>query len=82
MELHSDDKDIVTFLPLLTWGVFVVQDKTVGLAIDYYANAEDAAALRLSRLQVHMDAGPAQELARSLQSHAATVLAKTSGART
>jgi len=37
----------------------VVQGRTVGLAADYYANAEDAAAGKLTRIQLHLDPDPA-----------------------
>jgi hypothetical protein len=62
MELETDANGIITFLPLKQWMVTVVQDKTVGLAIDYYANAADAAAGRVSRIQLHLDPGPAREM--------------------
>ena len=62
MELETDENGIVTFLPLITWGVSIVQGRTVGLAVDYYASAEDAAAQRLTRLQLHLDPAPASEL--------------------
>jgi hypothetical protein len=67
MELETDDKGIITFLPILNWSVTVVQGKTVGLALDYYASAEDAAASRLSRIQLHLDPGPAQQLGRAME---------------
>jgi hypothetical protein len=70
MELETDERGIVTFLPLINWGVSLVQGATVGLALDYYASAEDAAARRLTRLQVHLDPGGAQAMARSLQTRA------------
>ena len=55
MELETDDRGIVTFLPLTAWMVSIVQDKFVGLAVDYYATAEDAAAGKTSRIQLHID---------------------------
>ena len=70
MELETDATGIVTFLPMMNWGVCVVQGRTVGLAVDYYANAADAAAGKLSRIQLHLDpepaasAGPRADLAR------------------
>jgi hypothetical protein len=66
MELETDAKGIITFLPLKQWMVTVVQDQTVGLAIDYYADAADAAAGRVSRIQLHLDPGPAQQLGRAI----------------
>ncbi|HXQ13801.1 MAG TPA: hypothetical protein VN814_04170 [Caulobacteraceae bacterium] len=76
MELETDDKGIVTFLPVINWAVTIVQDKTVGLAVDYYASAEDAAALRLSRIQLHLDPAPAQQLGRAIEKRGDTVLAQ------
>ena len=67
MELETDDKGIVTFLPLAGWGVSIVQDKTVGLAVDYYATAEDAAAKRPSRIQLHMDDEVARQIGRAME---------------
>jgi hypothetical protein len=75
MELETDDKGLVSFLPVLTWGVWVVQGRTVGLAADYYANAEDAAAQKLTRIQLHLDPAPAASLGRALISHAERVQA-------
>lgn len=80
VELETDEKGIVTFLPLITWGVSIVQGKTVGLAIDYYASAEDVAAQRLSRLQVHLDPQGAKEMARVLQDRGERLLAPGGGA--
>ena len=70
MELHTDEKGIVSFLPVVTWGVWVVQDRTVGLAVDYYASAEDAAAQKTSRIQLHLDPAAAASVGRALISHA------------
>ena len=80
VELETDEKGIVTFMPLITWGVSIVQGKTVGLAIDYYASAEDLAAQRLSRLQVHVDAQAAKDIGRVLQDRGERVLASGGGA--
>jgi hypothetical protein len=74
MELETDERGIVTFLPLMSWGVTVVQDKTVGLAIDYYASAEDAAAAKVTRLQVHIDPGAAREIGRAMQARGDLIL--------
>ena len=75
MELETDANGIVTFLPILNWSVTVVQGKTVGLAVDYYATAADAAALRSSRIQLHLDPGPAQQLGRAMAQQGERVLA-------
>ena len=74
MELEADARGIVTFMPIAAWFVSLVQGKTVGLAIDYYASAEDAAASRLSRIQLHLDPGPAQQLGRALEKRGEMVL--------
>ncbi len=74
MELETDARELVTFLPLKQWMVTVVQDKTVGLAFDYYASAADAAAGRVSRIQLHLDPEPAQRLGRSITQHGDMVL--------
>jgi hypothetical protein len=73
MELETDAAGNVTFLPVLTWGVWVVQGRTVGVAADYYANAADAAAGKLTRIQLHLDPEPAATLGRALISHAEKV---------
>lgn len=70
MELQTDEKGLVSFLPVMTWGVWTVQGRTVGLAVDYYANAEDAAAQRVTRIQLHLDPAAAAQAGRSLISHA------------
>jgi hypothetical protein len=75
MELETDTNGIVTFLPILNWSVTVVQGKTVGLAVDYYASAADAAAMRSSRVQLHLDPGPAQQLGRAMARQGERVLA-------
>jgi hypothetical protein len=75
MELETDAAGNVTFLPVLTWGVWVVQGRTVGLAADYYASAADAAAGKLTRIQLHLDPEPAATLGRALISHAEKVQA-------
>jgi hypothetical protein len=80
VELETDEKGIVTFLPLITWGVSIVQGKTVGLAMDYYASAEDVAAQRLSRLQVHLDVQGAKDMGRVLQEHSDRLRASGGGA--
>ena len=80
MELETDEKGIVTFLPIMNWAVTIVMDKTVGLAVDYYANAEDAAASRLSRIQLHLDPGPAQQLGRALEKRGDMVLGSSGAA--
>ena len=74
MELETDENGIVTFLPIINWSVTIVQDKTVGLAVDYYASAEDVAASRLSRIQLHLDPGPAQQLGRAIEKRGEMVL--------
>ena len=79
MELETDEKGLVTFLPVITWGVFVVQGKTIGIAADYYASAEDAAAEKLTRIQMHLDPNPAASLGRALINHAARVQVQNSG---
>jgi hypothetical protein len=78
MELQTDANDIVTFVPVLEWGVFIVQEKTVGVAFDYCASAEDAEAQKRSRIQLHLDPTAALELARALASHA-TMLQRRTG---
>jgi hypothetical protein len=67
MELETDEKGIVTFLPLAGWLVSIVQDQTVGLAVDYYANAEEAAAARTSRIQIHIDPEVARQIGRAVE---------------
>ena len=74
MELETDKNGIVTFLPIINWAVTIVQDKTVGLAVDYYASAEDAAAGRLSRIQLHLDPAPAQQMGRAIEKRGDMVL--------
>jgi hypothetical protein len=74
MELETDEKGIVTFLPILNWSVTVVQGKTVGLALDYFASAADAAAGRTSRIQLHLDPGPAQQMGRAMVNQGGLVL--------
>ena len=81
MELETDASGLVTFLPLKQWMVTVVQDKTVGLAIDYYASAQDAAAGRVSRIQLHLDPEPAQRLGRSIAQHGSRVLGSSAAPR-
>ena len=66
MELETDANGVITFMPLKQWMVTVVQDKTVGLAFDYYASAADAAAGRVSRIQLHLDPAPARDLGRAI----------------
>jgi hypothetical protein len=70
MELETDENGNVTFLPVITWGVWVVQGRTVGLGADYYASPADAAAHKLTRIQLHLDPAPAAALGRTLISHA------------
>jgi len=67
MELETDEKGIVTFLPLRAWSVSIVQDKTVGLAVDYFASAEDAVAGRTSRIQLHIDDEVARQIGRAME---------------
>lgn len=74
MELETDDSGVVTFLPVINWAVTIVQDKTVGLAVDYYASAADAAAGRLSRIQLHLDPSPAQQMGRAIEKRGDAVL--------
>jgi hypothetical protein len=73
MELQTDEKGIVSFLPVVTWGVWVVQDKTVGLAVDYYASLEDAAAHKTTRVQLHLDPAAAAAVGHALIAHAERV---------
>ena len=73
MELQTDEKGIVSFLPVATWGAWVVQDRTVGLAVDYYASAEDAAAQNVTRIQLHLDPAAAAQMGRALISNAERV---------
>jgi hypothetical protein len=75
MELETDEKGIVTFLPVIGWLVTIAQGKTVGLAIDYVASAEDAAASRLSRIQLHLDPASAQQMGRAMEERGDMVLA-------
>lgn len=75
MELQTDEKGIVSFLPVVTWGAWVVQDRTVGLAVDYYASAEDAAAQTVTRIQLHLDPAAAAQVGRALIAHAERVQA-------
>jgi hypothetical protein len=75
MELETDANGNVTFLPVLTWGVWVVQGRTVGLAADYYASPEDAAAQKVTRIQLHLDPEPAAMVGRALISNADKVQA-------
>ncbi len=81
MELETDAAGLVSFLPVMAWGVWMVQGRTVGLAADYYANAEDAAAQKLMRIQLHLDPGPAADLGRALISHAESVQASSGEAK-
>jgi hypothetical protein len=74
MELETDEKGLVTFMPIINWAVTIVQDRTVGLAVDYYASAEDAAAARLTRIQLHLDPGPAQQLGAAMAKRGDMVL--------
>ncbi|HVN01963.1 MAG TPA: hypothetical protein VMT68_17320 [Caulobacteraceae bacterium] len=74
MELETDANGIVTFMPIIRWGVSIVEGKTVGLAVDYYASAADAAAKRTSRVQLHVDALAARDLGRALTARADTLL--------
>jgi len=77
LELETDADGIVTFLPIINWAVTIVMGKTVGLAVDYYASAEDAAASRLSRIQLHIDPQPAQQLGGALAKRGDMVLASS-----
>ena len=70
MELETDENDRVTFLPLVSWGVTLVQEQSVGLLIDYYASAEDVAARKTTRVQLNLDRAGALALGRSLVSRA------------
>ena len=81
MELETDEKGIITFLPVMEWSVTIVQGKTVGLAFDYFASAEDAAASRLSRIQLHLDPGSAQLVGRAMEDRGAAVLAANTPGR-
>jgi hypothetical protein len=77
IELEADANGVITFLPILEWSVTVVQGKTIGLAVDYYASAADAAAMKPSRVQLHLDPGPAQQLGRALAQQGERVLASS-----
>jgi hypothetical protein len=79
MELETDDKGIVTFLPMIEWAVTIVQDKDVGLAVDYFANAEDLAAQRLSRIQLYVNPAVARQIGRAMQTRADMVIAAQAG---
>jgi len=79
VELETDDKGIVTFLPMIEWAVTIVQDKDVGLAVDYFANAEDLAAQRLSRIQLYVNPAVARQIGRALQTRADLVIAARGG---
>jgi hypothetical protein len=74
MELETDEKGIVTFLPLRAWSVSIVQDQTVGLAVDYFASAEDAAAARTTRIQLHIDPEVARQIGRAMELRANMVI--------
>ena len=74
MELETDENGIVTFLPVINWTVTIVQDKTVGLAFDYYASAADVSASRLTRIQLHFDPGSAQLIGRAVEERGDMVL--------
>jgi hypothetical protein len=74
MELETDAKGIVTFMPVIEWGVSIVEGRTVGIAVDYYASAEDAAARRTSRIQLHIDPMAAQNLGRAITARGVTIL--------
>ena len=80
MELETDANGNVTFLPVIEWGVWVVQGRTVGLAADYYASPADAAAQKLTRIQLHLDPEPAATLGRALIAHADKVRQDGGGA--
>jgi hypothetical protein len=67
MELQTDEQGIVTFLPLRAWSVSIVQDQTVGLAVDYFATAADAAAGRTTRIQLHIDDEVARQIGRAME---------------
>jgi hypothetical protein len=75
MELETDEEGFVTFLPVISWSVTIAQGKTVGLAIDYVASAADAAASRLSRIQLHLDPASAQLMGRAMDERGGMVLA-------
>jgi hypothetical protein len=77
MELETDANGVITFMPLLRWGVSIVDGKLVGLAIDYYASAEAAAAQRPSRVQLHLDATAAKDMAKVLNSRGDMILGGT-----
>jgi hypothetical protein len=67
MELQSDERGIVTFLPLAAWSVSIVQDQTVGLAVDYFASAADLAAGKTTRIQLHSDPEVARQIGRAME---------------
>jgi hypothetical protein len=75
MELETDEKGLVTFLPLVNWSVTLVQEQTVGVAIDYYASAEDLAARKTTRLQLNLDPGAAQAFGRALTTRSEMLIA-------
>jgi hypothetical protein len=80
MELETNANGVVTFLPLTGWAVVVVMGKSVGLAIDYYASNEDAAAARTSRIQIHIDPAVAREIGRAMASRGDTLLGSAGAA--
>jgi hypothetical protein len=74
MDLETDAKGIVTFMPVIEWGVSIVEGRTVGVAVDYYVSAEDAATRRTSRIQLHIDPTAAQNLGRAITARGVTIL--------
>jgi len=74
MDLETDANGLVTWLPLATWGVHIVEGRTVGLSLDYYASAADAAAQRPTRVQVHLDAASAQTLGQAMDKRGEMIL--------
>jgi hypothetical protein len=79
MELETDERGIVTFLPLAAWSVSIVQDQTVGLAVDYFASAADAAAGRKTRLQLHTDPEIARQIGRAMELRGNMLLERRAG---
>ncbi|HEY1425336.1 MAG TPA: hypothetical protein VGF50_01575 [Caulobacteraceae bacterium] len=66
MEPEIDNNGAVTFLPMIEWGVWVVEGRTVGVGADYYASPADAAAHERPRVQLQLGPASAAALGRTL----------------